>query len=517
MTSTLTTTPLRRALLHPMWLGAVALLALNDHVLKGAGVLPGVVTGKLSDVAGLFAAPLLLAVLLRVSSRRAWAAAHILIGLVFAAIQVSVPAADLWSSVMGLVGFPWAITSDPTDLLTLPALALSYRWVPRLAAGRAPHRGAGEVVVATAGVACCVATSPPVEGPFFGSFETDTYLHNGNDYDIVLRVRPLAESTALDCDVVEEDPARFLRDAVFADAQSWTLAPDATMPVLELWERPTRDCHAAWVDADNLAPSVVFWREGQVPVTFVEGQGITDEAPGWISVVFDDEGRGRYETEEELVFAIEALPPVQPGACTPSNAATRLAWGTPPAGLWRLGSSSEGPDGCVQVELRTGFEQQQDLDGTLWEVCLPPGAFPFDSGDLIELTSGNDSLSISRVHPDTGFVDTTLIASTNADDTVFGMQAIIDPEFDCEPIPEESCGTVRRAVSVSMVGGGFPSVPLRQDAEAPARTQTDDASLELYLVHASERVVTNAECEDILDPAATDLELVAIHRDLDGE
>lgn len=40
---------------------AMLLVALNDHALKGAGLLPGWLTGKLSDVMGLYFAPLLLA------------------------------------------------------------------------------------------------------------------------------------------------------------------------------------------------------------------------------------------------------------------------------------------------------------------------------------------------------------------------------------------------------------------------------------------------------------------------
>ena len=49
------------ALGHPLSLGAVALLLLNDHVLKQA--FPSILTGKLSDFAGLFFFPFLLAVL----------------------------------------------------------------------------------------------------------------------------------------------------------------------------------------------------------------------------------------------------------------------------------------------------------------------------------------------------------------------------------------------------------------------------------------------------------------------
>src|SRR5687768_2023818 len=116
-----------RALLSPTWLFALAVLAVNDHLLKGAGLLPGVLTGKLSDFAGMLVAPALLAALLGVTSRRGLLHCHIAVGLVFALINLSPACADAWSWLMGLVGFPWTITVDPTDLLALPALALGWR------------------------------------------------------------------------------------------------------------------------------------------------------------------------------------------------------------------------------------------------------------------------------------------------------------------------------------------------------------------------------------------------------
>ena len=39
--------PLPVALSHPLWWGALALLLLNDHVLKGSGLLPGLVTERM--------------------------------------------------------------------------------------------------------------------------------------------------------------------------------------------------------------------------------------------------------------------------------------------------------------------------------------------------------------------------------------------------------------------------------------------------------------------------------------
>ncbi len=518
MTSTALLPPLRRALLHPLWLGAVATLAVNDHLLKGAGILPGWVTGKLSDVVGLFAAPLLLAVLLRVSSRRSWALAHLAIGAVFAAIQLSPSAAQTWSALMGLVGVPWAITSDPTDLLALPMLLLSYAYVPGLASGRVRGSHVGEAAVAGAGMLACVATSQLPTEPTYSAFETDTYLHNANDYDIVLRVRPLRDTVELDCDLVEEDPAGYLREALFANAQSWTLAPDATMPIVDAWERHPAPCNAAWVDADNLSPSIVFWREGQFPTQWVEGTGITPETSGWISVAFDDEGRGRYETEADLIFDIEPLALVEPGVCTPTGPETRLAWGSIPTGQWRLGEVDEGLDGCVQLSLRTGFEDDLEQPGRPWELCLPPGMFPFSQGDTVEFSEGTsvhgETVELVSVDPTTGAVDDdgpALIAATAATGTtLFGVQPLLDPTFDCAPVAEETCGTVSRVASVSIVGGGYESVGL--DTGGTVTTRSERYSLDVALVHASQRLVFDTACEMTEGSAEMDLELVAVRR-----
>ncbi|KYF51085.1 hypothetical protein BE08_09470, partial [Sorangium cellulosum] len=112
----------RRSLLHPLWLGALALLVLNDHALKGSGLLPGWLTGKLSDLAGLLVAPAALAALLRVSSRRGFLGAHVATGAVFSAINLAPQAARAVEALMALTPLPWRITVDPTDLMALPAL-----------------------------------------------------------------------------------------------------------------------------------------------------------------------------------------------------------------------------------------------------------------------------------------------------------------------------------------------------------------------------------------------------------
>jgi hypothetical protein len=136
------------ALLHPLAIGAVAVLVVNDHLLKAA--YPGLVTGKLSDVAGLVFFPLLLVGLAEVvlaaagrwtaPSQAALRAAVVLTACLFAAAKATAAGALAAGIALGILrwapgalaavlagspvpGFgPAAVTVDPTDLLALPAL-----------------------------------------------------------------------------------------------------------------------------------------------------------------------------------------------------------------------------------------------------------------------------------------------------------------------------------------------------------------------------------------------------------
>lgn len=150
-----------RALLHPLWWGSLGLLALNDHVLKQVGMLPELVTGKLSDVVGLIVAPALFATVIRARRERALLRCHLAVGAVFAGIQLSTSFAALWSSLMGIVGFPWTIVCDPTDLLALPFLWVSWRFLTPVMKPTRPGwtRQAAETLLVAVGMLACVATS----------------------------------------------------------------------------------------------------------------------------------------------------------------------------------------------------------------------------------------------------------------------------------------------------------------------------------------------------------------------
>lgn len=159
-------------LARPTPVGAALVLAVNDHLLKGAGVLPGAVTGKLSDVAGLFVAGLVAVTALRVVAalrgrplpRRDGSAA--LLALV--AVGGAFSALKLWPAYNRAVEAVWgANVLDASDLWTLPALALSRVWLrdrEHAAVAPRPPRGFPTAALAAAVLLACAAT-PAVRIP----------------------------------------------------------------------------------------------------------------------------------------------------------------------------------------------------------------------------------------------------------------------------------------------------------------------------------------------------------------
>jgi hypothetical protein len=143
-------------LLHPVSLAAIALLIVNDHVLKAAW--PGALTGKLSDLAGLAFFPLLLAAVAREARpalrlRPTVAVCALLTALVFAAIKVLPLAGDAYRVGLGALQWPFralgsllaghgvpglakvSLTPDVTDLLTLPAVLIAVWLAARCSSG----------------------------------------------------------------------------------------------------------------------------------------------------------------------------------------------------------------------------------------------------------------------------------------------------------------------------------------------------------------------------------------------
>ena len=138
------------AFFRPLPLLAVAVLALNDHLLKGSGVLPGWLTGKLSDVAGMFFFPLFLSALLALVVRPpAWLAGRVeatsalLTAAIFCAVKLSPSASGAWELATGALrgGVRVHNVCDPTDLVALPLCALSVLYSKRVRRQATPTQG----------------------------------------------------------------------------------------------------------------------------------------------------------------------------------------------------------------------------------------------------------------------------------------------------------------------------------------------------------------------------------------
>lgn len=156
-----------QALVHPVSLSSVAVLWLNDEVLKA--LWPGWLSGKLSDMAGLVFFPLVLAALAGLARRspKATIISSVLITGLWFTVAKTVPAvaSATASLVTALSGRPAHITVDPTDLVALPALG----WA--VAAWRPPRAGATlsgpkfAVLIAAAFLSLATSTSCPERGP----------------------------------------------------------------------------------------------------------------------------------------------------------------------------------------------------------------------------------------------------------------------------------------------------------------------------------------------------------------
>lgn len=132
-------------------LTAIGVLLLNDHVLKGAW--PGVVTGKLSDAAGLVFFPFLLVGVWQLVARQlgrsgagglaAAVVAIVATGAVFALVKITPLGGEVYRYGLGFIqwpvvallgaitggpipafGAPVGLVADPSDLVALPALAI---------------------------------------------------------------------------------------------------------------------------------------------------------------------------------------------------------------------------------------------------------------------------------------------------------------------------------------------------------------------------------------------------------
>jgi hypothetical protein len=147
-------------LVHPLPLAAIALTAINDHLLKGSGLLPAWLTGKLSDFTGLFFFPLAVAAVARARTAAPRTIVVIAVGAAFAWLKLSPDACARIAPIAG-------VTPDATDLVALPVLALAWWWMARWRPSPRWNGPAWTRTVALGAAAVTSAATSPADGPYF--------------------------------------------------------------------------------------------------------------------------------------------------------------------------------------------------------------------------------------------------------------------------------------------------------------------------------------------------------------
>ncbi|WP_437287244.1 hypothetical protein [Sorangium sp. So ce406] len=342
----------------------------NDHLLKGAGLLPGAITGKLSDLAGLVVAPVLAAALVNARSARARALAFAAVVAPFAAIKLSAAAAQLLVGLVGLAGIEWQLWQDPTDLAALVVLVPAWRLSARAASSRqhSSRRAdegsraawALERAILGASAVACVATGTPRPDGYF----TDAYLVNATPGVVDVRVRWVDAS--LDCSAVTSgDPTRMFGPSAFNLGITYRLDPQDTLPLNRAVARsaagdfeetvPTSDgpCDVALLETDGMRPVMVWW--SNLPSIEIP-QNVKDNRDFWGDT---EAAAGRVVLEPDTVVVSGQVKKgdlqtnVGPSVCAGAPQSS-FQWAAPWPNLLAIGEITNIDalsDGCIELTM----------------------------------------------------------------------------------------------------------------------------------------------------------------------
>lgn len=507
----------QRALLHPAFVASLVLLLVNDHVLKQSGALPGLVTGKLSDFAGLMVAPAVLMVLLSVGGlrdRRNWLGAHLAVGAVFAGIQLVPAIATAWSNVIGGLGISWVTTMDPSDLIALPMLAVSYvvlgRQMQRELA--APARKLAEIGTGALGLFATVATSQGPgweeggweEGGWFPDIEAEVYLHNATAENKTVYVRALKPELEIDCFELAQEPGRLLTSDAFGEALEWAIPPGVNVPI-DQQDAAQPGCAAYEISGPLLPTRVVFYDRSDYPWGWMEGESERGQIErNGVSVTEDD-----FVPGSDFVFARSFEEPEVPGSCVAQHDGERVDWSDPIAlGTRRIESADEGIDGCLILGLASDFQVENDLEADDFYLCLPPQTWPFEVGEWVEVSAligAVDTLTIESLDAERSL----MVARGTTTAFYDGLDLALRQSAECPAVVEESCGTVAESAYIRVEPTFGDAAELRP-GEDVTYEGPDGEQTRVIAVHAEFRHLIDTACAAGPTLVGGDVEVVIV-------
>ena len=369
---------------HPLWWTALAALLLNDHVLKGSGLLPAEITGKLSDFAGMIVAPPLLMALVRARKPSVQLACTALVGGVFGAINVDPWAAATFAHLVGGAGVPWHTVVDPTDLIAMVMLPVGHRL-----GSTGALTGGPQTVVRTAGlvlgVLACVATGAPPPDRLTLPWSTHAYVVNTTADVQDVRVRFVVSE--VNCDALGDELPRAMTPESFGRGITFRLQPDRTVPLnriaaaaaagIDIGEiGQPRACDIALITVDGMPDTVVRF-DGM----FTQSVRTVDDGTeiGRVAIVTALAGAdGPLAVEAGLEVEVSTILLSPERSSCASQERWIFEWTQPPAPDAVLIGVETGDDGCLRLDLG---DAATTADLAPMFLCIPAEAFPFVPGD----------------------------------------------------------------------------------------------------------------------------------------
>jgi hypothetical protein len=490
-----------RAFTLPAWWLALALLLLNDHLWKHNGALPSLITGKLSDFTGMLVAPPLVAYALGTGRAAARIFALLWVGLCFALLKLSPPAAHAAEAWLSLLGLSARICPDPSDLwalLVLPAALPLCRPAPQPLKIRKNHIKVQRAALAIASFAC-LATSG-LGGSNSKDDRSDApAIKNGSSSALTL----ILSSTdgAGGCSIYRDDRVSILTGNAFAATRTVTLNPGAQASLPR--DTATTTCGAASIGLSDGSETFVLWRDLDKIESFVPADDAQRLAR--LAVVTSKAGMLHIDLGDDLTrFDLGGDPPT-PTCKEPALSYTLEVSALSQAlGFLKLGEVRTAQDGCLEADW---FMDSGDTSPETQRLCVPSWAFPFQADERLAVAqelgpAGERTLRVTRFSGNT--IDTQLVIWIDASEFGDGEAQSLKAS-DCVG-SLTSCGAYVRSALVNIRG--------KKDAIAAGSELTlkGSAPKETHLLIGPARDVgwTAATCEGgeaRVGPSASLLEL----------
>ncbi len=237
----------------------------------------------------------------------------------------------------------------------------------------------------------------------------------------------------------------------------------------------------------------------------------------YLAVAHDAGAQGSVEVNSEYEPYAFAPGAAMNSTCEILPPRQRAEWsGDVPTGHWRLSGVRDGLDGCLELDLRTAWQDQQDVAGDPWFLCLPDLTFPFSQGDHIQVlpvwTEGANAgvelveLDLGTTTPRAG--GARLVIAEHGGPGPWGMSMTFVPEEGCE-LSIDACGVAASPGALELSGWGDTPFVARVGEVATVVNEAGEEA-EFLVTMAEQTWVQHESCTGLSTPPGPRAQLVAV-------